>query len=120
MSEHDETGLAAPSRARRVHAGRMGVGVVDALVIGACVLAFVTVVGFGKTFNMKPPPFALIASELGTTPDRLKEVSEAILPPPPVRPTEMQRRQVALALNVSLEQLDAVMDKYRPIRHVIQ
>jgi hypothetical protein len=115
MSQHDEAGHVAPSRARRIHPG-----LVDALVIGACAVAFVAVIGFGKTFHTKPPPFALIASELGTTPDRLREVSEAILPPPPVRPTETQRRQVAVALNVSLEQLDAVMDKYRPLRHVIQ
>jgi|GEM_PF-1954554 len=115
MSRHDESDLVAPSRTRRVHAG-----LVDALVVGVCALAFVAVVGFGKSFHAKEPPFALIASELGTTPDRLREVSEAILPPLPVRPTETQRRQVALALNVSLEQLDAVMDRYRPIRHVIQ
>lgn len=115
MIQNDDAGLAAPSRARRVYSG-----LVDALVIGACALTFVAVIGFGKSFHVKPPPFALIAGELGTTPDRLKEVSEAILPPPPVRPTETQRRQIAMALNVSLEQLDAVMAKYRPVRHVTQ
>ena len=89
---------------------------VDVLVVGACALTFVAVIGVGKSLNVKQPPFALIAHELGTTPDRLKSVSEAILPPPPIRPTELQRRQIALALDVSLERLDMVMDKYRPVR----
>lgn len=98
-------------RARRLYAG-----LVDILVVGACALTFVAIVGVGKGMGFREPPLALIAAELGTTPERLRAVSEAHLPPPPVRPSEAQRRSIAAALDVPPDLLDSVMTKYRSVR----
>lgn len=98
-------------RARRLYAG-----LVDILVVGTCALTFVGIVGVGKGVGFREPPLALIAAELGTTPDKLRAAGQAFMPPPPFPPTEQQRRSIATALDVSLEQLDSVMDKYRAIR----
>lgn len=86
-------------RSRRIYAG-----LVDILVVGACALTFVGVIGIGKGKGFHEPPLALIAAELGTTPERLRAVSEA------------QRRSIAAALDVPLDLLDSVMTKYRPVR----
>lgn len=98
-------------RARRLYAG-----LVDILVVGACALTFVAIVGVGKGMGFREPPLALIAHELGTTPEKLRAAGQAFMPPPPLPPSEQQRRSVAGALDISVEQLDSVMEKYRAIR----
>jgi hypothetical protein len=98
-------------RSRRIYAG-----LVDVLVVGACALTFVGVIGIGKGKGFHEPPLALIAAELGTTPERLRAVSEAHLLPRPMPPSEAQRRSIAAALDVPLDLLDSVMTKYRPVR----
>jgi hypothetical protein len=93
----------------------LGYGLMDVLVIAACSLTFVAVVGAGR-HEPKRPPIELIAQDLGTTPDVFREVADRFLPHPPAPPTEAQKRQVAAALDVTVEQLDFVMQKYRPDR----
>jgi hypothetical protein len=95
----------------------LGYGWTDVLVIAACSLAFVAVVGPNR-LEPKGPPIALIAHDLGTTPEHLREVTEKIVPrrPSGPPPTEAQKKELAAALDVSVEQLDTVMAKYRPDR----
>ena len=66
----------------------------------------------------KGPPIGLIAQDLGTTPEHFQELAEKIVPrrPSGPPPTEAQKKQLAAALDVSVEQLDTVMEKYRPDR----
>ena len=61
------------------------------------------------------PPIDLIAQDLGITPQQF-EAARNLVPRPPhgQPPTEAHKRQFATALNVSVERLDAVMEKYRP------
>jgi hypothetical protein len=67
--------------------------------------------------ELKRPPIELIAQDLGTTPDAFREAAHRFLPRPPTGPpTEAQKRQVAAVLDISVEQLDSVMEKYRPDR----
>ena len=77
-------------------AGRLGYGLMDLFVVAACAITFAAVVGPGMHPAPKGPPIALIARDLGTTPG--------------------QFQQVATILNVSVERLDTVMEKYRPDR----
>jgi hypothetical protein len=89
----------------------------DALVIAACSLAFAAVVGAGRDGGPKEPPIELIAQDLGTTPEALREAVERFLPRHPhTPPTAMQKWRAAAALDVTVEQLDSVMEKYRPDR----
>jgi hypothetical protein len=95
----------------------LGYRLTDALVIAACSLTFVAVVSPGQ-HEPKGPPIGLIAKDLGTTPEHFQQVAEKIVPRRPAGPppTEAQKRQLAAALDVSVEQLNTVMEKYRPDR----
>ena len=96
---------------------RLRYGLMDVLVVGACALTFTAVVGPGMHPAPKGPPIALIAQDLGTTPEQFQQVADRFLPHcPHGPPTEAQKRQVATTLNISVERLDTVMEKYRPDR----
>ncbi len=88
----------------------------DVLVIAACSLTFAAVMST-RHGEPKGPPFALIAQDLGTTPDAFRHAIEQVLPRPPIgRPTDAQKQQIASVLDVSVDQLDSVMEKHRPDR----
>ena len=95
----------------------IGYRVTDMLVIAACSLTFVAVVSPGR-HEPPGPPIGQIAQDLGTTPEHFHQVAEKIMPRHPAGPppTEAQKKQLAAALDVSVEQLDSVMEKYRPDR----
>ena len=95
----------------------LGYRLTDALVIAACSLTFVAIASPGR-HEPKDPPLGLIAQDLGTTPEHFQEVAEKIVPrrPSGPPPTEAQKKELAAALYVSVEQLDTVMEKYRPLR----
>jgi hypothetical protein len=96
---------------------KLGYGLVDLLVVAACTVTFAVVVGAGKHVEAKGPPIGLIARDLGTTPEQFQKAADRFLPRFPHRaPTEAQKKQFATTLNVSVEQLDTVMEKYRPDR----
>ena len=95
----------------------LGYRLTDGLVIAACSLTFVAVVSPGR-HEPKGPPIGLIAQDLGTTPEHFQELAEKIVPRRPAGPppTEAQKKELAAALYVSVEKLDTVMEKYRPVR----
>jgi len=102
----------APARKRRLSYGLM-----DVFVIAACSLTFAVVIGVGRQGESRHPPIELIAQDLGTTPEAFRRAAHRFLPRPPMGPpTEAQKRQVAAVLDVSVERLDSVMEKYRPDR----
>ena len=76
------------------------------LVIAACSLTFVAVVSPTR-HEPKGPPIGLIAQDLGTTAEHFQQVAEKIVPRRPTGPppTEAQKKQLAAALDVSIEQL---------------
>jgi hypothetical protein len=89
----------------------------DFLLVAACSLTFVLVANAARDGGPRRPPIDLIARDLGTTPEQFRQVAERYLPHPPSGPpTESQKMNVAIALDVTVEQLDAVMEKYRPDR----
>jgi hypothetical protein len=89
----------------------------DLLVVGACGVTFAAVVGPGMHPAPKGPPIAQIARDLGTTPEQFEQVAQRYLPRcPNGPPTEAQKEQAATVLNISVERLDTVMEKYRPDR----
>jgi len=64
----------------------------------------------------KGPPIDLIAQDLGITPEQFDAARNQVPPPPHGQPpSEAHKRQFATALNVSVEKLDTVMEKYRPL-----
>src|SRR5687768_5025159 len=83
----------------------LGYRLTDALVIAACSLTFVAVVSPSR-YEPKGPPIGLIAQDLGMTPEHFREVAEKILPrrPSGPPPTETQKKELAAALDVSVEQ----------------
>jgi hypothetical protein len=95
---------------------RLTYGLMDVFVIAACSLTFAAVIGAGRHGEPKRAPIELIAQDLGTTPEAFREAADRFLPRPPGPPTEAQKKQVAAVLDVSVEQLDSVMEKYRPDR----
>ncbi len=97
--------------------GGLGHRLTDMLVIAACSLTFVAVASPSR-HEPKGPPIGLIAQDLGTTPEHFRQVAGKIVPrrPSGPPPTEEQRKALAAALDVTVEQLDAVMEKYRPDR----
>jgi hypothetical protein len=98
------------------HRGRPGYGLMDVFVVAVCGLTFAAVV-VGMHAAPKGPPIALIARDLGTTPEQFQQVADRFLPRCPLGPpTETQKRQAATMLNISVERLDTVMEKYRPDR----
>lgn len=102
----------SPARGRN---RQSGYGLMDLFVVGACTLTFALTVYASRNATGDGPPLALIAQELGTTPQQLKRAADSALTPIQIGPpTEAQKRQVATTLNVSVERLDAVMEKYRP------
>ena len=65
--------------------------------------------------DRKGPPVELIAQDLGITPQQFEAAIDQVPPLPRGQPpTEAHKKRVATALNVSVERLDAVMEKYRP------
>lgn len=85
--------------------------------IGACTLVFAAIIGPGLHSEPKGPPIGLIARDLGTTPEHFQQIADRLLPRhPSAPPTEAQKVRVANALDVSVERLDTVMEKYRPDR----
>lgn len=85
--------------------------------IGACSLVFAVVVGPVLHNEPKGPPIEKIARDLGTTPERFQQIADRLLPRHPAGlPTEAQKMQFASALEISVERLDEVMEKYRPDR----
>ena len=102
---------------KRARSSRLAYGMMDLFVVAACGLTFAAVVGPGMHAPPKGPPIALIARDLGTTPEQFQQVADRYLPRcPNGPPTEAQKRQVATMLNISVERLDTVMEKYRPDR----
>ena len=95
---------------------RLRYGLMDLLVVAACCLAFGAVVA-ARHGEAKTPPFDQIAQDLGTTPEAVKQAAERFVPRSHVGPpTEAQKQQMAIALDITVEQLEAVMEKYRPDR----
>lgn len=89
----------------------------DVVVVAACTFAFAAFIGSGLHGEPKGPPIVKIAHDLGTTPEHFQQVADKFLPRHPMGPpTESQKKQVAMALDVSVERLDSVMEKYRPDR----
>jgi hypothetical protein len=102
---------------KRARGSRLAYGMMDLFVVAACGLTFAAVVGPGMHAPPKGPPIALIARDLGTTPEQFQQVADRYLPRcPNGPPTEAQKRQVATMLNISVERLDTVMERYRPDR----
>jgi len=98
----------------------LGYALMDLLVVAACSVTFAVVVGF-EHGEPKGPPIGAIARELGTTPEQFRQATDRFLPHcPDGPPTEAQKQQAATALNVSVERLDTVMEKYRPDRLRLQ
>lgn len=96
---------------------RLSYGLMDVFVIAACSLTFAAVIGAGRHGEPKRPPIELIAQDLGTTPEAFRQATHRFLPRAQMGPpTEAQKRQVAAMLDVSVEQLDSVMETYRPDR----
>jgi hypothetical protein len=96
---------------------RLSYGLLDVFVIAACSLTFAAVIGAARHGEPKGPPIELIAQDPGTTPEAFRQAADRFLPHRPMGPpTEAQKKQVAALLDVSVEQLDAVMGKYRPDR----
>src|SRR5262245_44682474 len=96
----------------------LGYGMTDMLVVGACSLAFAAIIG-GPIRHIEPkgPPIAMIAQDLGTTPEAFRRATDQVMPAHPSGPpSEAQKEQIATALDVSVERLETVMAKYRPDR----
>jgi hypothetical protein len=95
----------------------LGYRLTDVLVVGACTLAFAAVINPNR-HEPKGPPIALIAQDLGTTPEAFRHAADRIGThrQPGRPPSETQKQAFAAALDVSVEQLDMVMEKYRPDR----
>ena len=105
------------TRTRRASGPALGYGVMDLLLVAACSLTFVLVANAARDGGPQRPPIDLIAHDLGTTPEQFRQLAKRYLPHPPSGPpTESQKMNVAIALDVTVEQLDAVMEKYRPDR----
>ena len=101
----------------RARKRRLTYGLMDVFVIAACSLTFAAVIGAGRHGEPKRAPIELIAQDLGTTPEAFRQAADRFLPRPSMGPpTEAQKKQVAAVLDVSVELLDSVMEKYRPDR----
>lgn len=95
---------------------RLRYGLMDLIVVAACCLAFAAVI-VARHGEAKTPPIAQIAQDLGTTPEAFKLAADRFVPRAQIGPpTEAQKRQMAIALDITVEQLEAVMEKYRPDR----
>ncbi|CAN5855360.1 hypothetical protein BH11PSE3_BH11PSE3_32510 [soil metagenome] len=95
----------------------LGYGLMDVFVIATCSVAFAVVLGAGRHGEPPPPPVDLIAHDLGMTSEQFQQTANRLMPPfPQGPPTEAQKQRFAMALDVSVERLESVMDKYRPDR----
>jgi len=95
---------------------RLRYGLMDLLVVAACCLAFGAVIA-ARHGEAKTPPFDQIAQDLGTTPEAVKQAADRFVPRTQIGPpTDSQKRQMAIALDITVDQLDTVMEKYRPDR----
>jgi hypothetical protein len=95
---------------------RLRYGLMDLLVVAACCLAFGAVIA-ARHGEAKTLPIAQIAQDLGTTPEAFKQAADRLVPRSQIGPpTEAQKEQMAIALDISVEQLEMVMEKYRPDR----
>ncbi|MBL6616802.1 MAG: hypothetical protein ISP49_07630 [Reyranella sp.] len=103
-----------PPRLRR--RPRLRYGLMDLLVVATCCLAFGAVIA-ARHGEAKTPPFDQIAQDLGTTPEAVKQAADRFVPRSQIGPpTDTQKQQMAIALDITVEQLEAVMEKYRPDR----
>jgi hypothetical protein len=94
----------------------VGYGLMDVLVVAACSLTFAAVIGAVRGEPGRPP-IERIAQDLGTTPEAFQRAADPLLRRhPPGPPSEAQKQQIATALDVSVERLESVMEKYRPDR----
>ena len=91
-------------------------GLMDLMVVTACCMAFGAVIA-ARHGEAKTPPFDQIAQDLGTTPEAVKQAADRFVPRSQIGPpTDTQKQQMAIALDITVEQLEAVMEKYRPDR----
>ena len=89
----------------------------DLFVVATCSLVFAVAVGPVRHVEAKGPPIGLIARDLGTTPEQFQQAADRFLPRfPNGPPTEDQKKLIAMSLDISVERLDSVMEKYRPDR----
>lgn len=94
----------------------VGYGWMDVLVVAACSLTFAAVIGVVRG-DPGRPPIELIAHDLGTTPEAFQQAADPVFRHrPPGPPSDEQKQQIASALDVSVERLESVMEKYRPDR----
>lgn len=85
------------------------------VILAASVAFFAAVAAHNAHGDRKGPPVDLIAQDLGITPEQFNAAANKVPPPPHGQPpTEAHKKRFATALNVSVEKLDMVMDKYRP------
>jgi hypothetical protein len=110
---HASTQELPPESRRRP---RLRYGLTDLLVVAACCLAFGAVIA-ARHGEAKTPPIAQIAQDLGITPEAFKQAADRFVPRSQIGPpTEAQKQQMAIALDISVDQLETVMEKYRPDR----
>jgi len=89
----------------------------DLFVVATCCLVFAAAVGPVRHVDAKGPPIGQIARDLGTTPEQYQQAADRFLPHfPNGPPTEDQKKLFATTLDVTIERLDSVMEKYRPDR----
>ncbi len=97
-----------------------GLTTMDLFVVLAASVTFLTAVTAHNAHGeRKGRPVDLAAHDLGITPEQFNAAVDKMPPPPPgQRPTEAYKKQFATALNVSVEKLDIVMEKYRPLKRM--
>ena len=95
---------------------RSGLTSMDLFVVLAASATFLTALTVHNAhIDRKGPPVELIAQDLGITPEQFEAAAHKLPRPVPGHPpTEAQKKSLAMALNVSVEKLDSVMEKYRP------
>jgi hypothetical protein len=91
-----------------------GLTSMDLVVVLAASFTFLTALTVHNAHGgRKSAPVELIAQDLGVTPEQFVAAANKV--PPPFHgqpPTEAHKKQLATALNVSVERLDTVMEKY--------
>ena len=103
-------------RTKTARPRHLSYGLTDLLVIAACSLTFLAIVGPVRHADAGPP-IAQIAQDLGTTPEAFRQATSGIAHHPQAGPpSETQKELIAAALDVSVERLDPVMETYRPDR----
>ena len=97
-----------------------GLTLMDLFVILAASVTFLAAVTAHNTHgDRKGRPVDQIAQDLGITPEQFNAAVDKVPPPPRGQPpTEAHKKQFATALNVSVEKLDTVMEKYRPLKRM--